>query len=546
MHVLIDNTNNSNDMENHNNTTDLQVTDIDAGIYYKTLCSSGLQFVNKQQNQIEQRRQHLMENKQKLVYNNYDSLIKLSTFSKDLVNDFQKIENSLNNLKNTIPDFKVKCEEFSNDSQKISVRWKDVSSMLAKYPQMIEFLEIPQLLNNCIRTNYYDDALKICNFVSKICIRYKVVAPIFENMLVEINKSKDIMISQILKGLNGNIQLPVCIKSIHYLRQTDRFSEEQLRVNFLMARDIWFQTSINKNANVINSFTYISSITEVFRINIFDIVTQYRAIFPDVETVELSTHKNGIRKSGGESNYKIINSWLLFKIEHYLAILKNNLGSCVKNNSDLPIETVIDHCFYFGLSMSKIGADIRPQLIKIFNNFICERFQYRIEEANQRFKKSMNNVFKNIRKYNNTEKIEYNVQNFSIAFSYQNDIYGTFNEIRNNVPLCLIFTFASTLNASFLFISKCLNEYIREHEYSLNKEEFQYYIQLCNVCQDSLLPNLDKNFRQLCPITTISHKFSITSSELNKMDISKKIELNINSPIEEIGSVIKQISSKSL
>lgn len=57
-------------------------------------------------------------------------------------------------------------------------------------------------------------------------------------MLVEINKSKDIMISQILKGLNGNIQLPVCIKSIHYLRQTDRFSEEQLRVNFLMVFSI--------------------------------------------------------------------------------------------------------------------------------------------------------------------------------------------------------------------------------------------------------------------------------------------------------------------
>lgn len=62
----------------------------------------------------------------------------------------------------------------------ILFRWKDVSSMLAKYPQMIEFMEIPQLLNNCIRTFYYDDGLKICNFVTKICTRYKNMAPIFE------------------------------------------------------------------------------------------------------------------------------------------------------------------------------------------------------------------------------------------------------------------------------------------------------------------------------------------------------------------------------
>lgn len=52
--------------------------------------------------------------------------------------------------------------------------------MLAKYPQMIEFLEIPQLLNNCIRTFYYDDALKICDFITKFCTRYKNMAPIFE------------------------------------------------------------------------------------------------------------------------------------------------------------------------------------------------------------------------------------------------------------------------------------------------------------------------------------------------------------------------------
>lgn len=52
--------------------------------------------------------------------------------------------------------------------------------MLAKYPSMIEFLEIPQLLNNCIRTYYYDDAIKICDFVAKIGTKHPIAAPIFE------------------------------------------------------------------------------------------------------------------------------------------------------------------------------------------------------------------------------------------------------------------------------------------------------------------------------------------------------------------------------
>ena len=73
--------------------------DIDADIYYKTLCSSGLSFVNKQHSQIEQKRINLIENKQKLVYSNYDSIIKFSNFSKELINDVRNyFSNSIKQL----------------------------------------------------------------------------------------------------------------------------------------------------------------------------------------------------------------------------------------------------------------------------------------------------------------------------------------------------------------------------------------------------------------------------------------------------------------
>lgn len=123
----------------------------------------------------------------------------------------------------------------------------------------------------------------------------------------------------------------------------------------------------------------------MFRINIFDIVTQYRAIFPDIESESMIVGERRFKKANNESNYKIINSWLLFKIEFYLKKLRENLDACIKHNSALPLDTVIDHCFYFGLSMSKIGADIRPQLICLFNRFIQNRFQLRVEEANTRY-----------------------------------------------------------------------------------------------------------------------------------------------------------------
>lgn len=204
----------------------------------------------------------------------------------------------------------------------------------------------------------------------------------------------------------------------------------------------------------------------MFRINIFDIVTQYRAIFPDIDTDSIfKGDKNLLKRGCNESNYKIINSWLLFKIEHYLKMLRDNLDACLKQNSNLPLDTVIDHCFYFGLSMSKIGADIRPQLILIFNRFIQNRFQLRVEEANRKFEKSISDIFKVIKKQSSQQSggasFEATLEQFPIVLTYFNDVCATFSEIKNNVPLCLIATFTATLNASFQKIVKNTTDYIR-------------------------------------------------------------------------------------
>lgn len=203
----------------------------------------------------------------------------------------------------------------------------------------------------------------------------------------------------------------------------------------------------------------------MFRINIFDIVTQYRAIFPDIDTDSmLIGEKNLLKRGGNDSNYKIINSWLLFKIEHYLKMLRENLDACLKQNSILPLDTVIDHCFYFGLSMSKIGADIRPQLILIFNRFIQNRFQSRVEEANRKFEKSISDIFKVIKRQSSQQSgatFEATLEQFPIVLTYFNDINATFSEIKNNVPLCLIVTFTAALNTSFQKVVKHTTDYIR-------------------------------------------------------------------------------------
>jgi pentatricopeptide repeat protein len=50
--------------------------------------------------------------------------------------------------------------------------------MLSKHPQILEVLEIPQLMDTCVRNNYYEEALQLYSYVHKLNKRYGNSIPI--------------------------------------------------------------------------------------------------------------------------------------------------------------------------------------------------------------------------------------------------------------------------------------------------------------------------------------------------------------------------------
>jgi hypothetical protein len=138
----------------------------------------------------------------------------------------------------------------------------------------------------------------------------------------------------------------------------------------------------------IKALVHITKVIETNRVNLFDIVTQYRAIFADHEPIVSSTARYfGISTNPSSnrdfSDSAIINSWVLFKVNQFLDVLKEDLNRCVNNEFShyYPIESIIEPCFYFGLSMSRIGADFRPRLIPIINEAISKRFSRVVNEG---------------------------------------------------------------------------------------------------------------------------------------------------------------------
>ena len=89
------------------------------------------------------------------------------------------------------------------------------------------------------------------------------------------------MLEQLLSRLRANIQLPECLRVVGYLRRMAAFPEPELRLQFLRCREAWFSQLVAELDDS-DSYEYIKALTDVYRLQLFDVVMQYKAVFFDM------------------------------------------------------------------------------------------------------------------------------------------------------------------------------------------------------------------------------------------------------------------------
>lgn len=165
---------------------------------------------------------------------------------------------------------------------------------------------------------------------------------------------------------------------------------------------------------------HLTRFADVCRVNLFDIVTQYKAIFPSTGLPSVSSRSsaaiassvtrqrlrqlpepapdagNPTRDDADDeldfNDSRILSSWLLHKIDSCLQVISEDLAACqplIDESPNFPLDSIVDPCFYFGLSMSRIGADIRPQILVMFYDVFRERNKRVLERASLKFQESL-------------------------------------------------------------------------------------------------------------------------------------------------------------
>ena len=151
--------------------------------YLSELTSQGLERILKEPETLTNESLKIKRTIEKEVFENYKSFIQTNVCIHSLREHMDNIFSHLSSFSTSLPSLSSSCLLFVEKSKEIENERIRNKMTLGRHTQILELLEIPQLMETCVRNSYYEEALLLQQFSLQISRRYPHI-PLIQNIVI--------------------------------------------------------------------------------------------------------------------------------------------------------------------------------------------------------------------------------------------------------------------------------------------------------------------------------------------------------------------------
>jgi conserved oligomeric Golgi complex subunit 8 len=266
---------------------------------------------------------------------------------------------------------------------------------LLQHSSLLELLELPSLMDACVRSNLYEEALSIAAFSNTLERRHGDSNDVVKKVILQIRSRQSDLRRHLLHRLKAPVTMPDCLEVVTALRRLNSIDLERqseanlervhaamelrLQVDFLEARDTWLDSTPSfTTGRPSGAAEELLDIIERYRTRYvqrrrgtdckYSIITllTYINAFPFLSVFEVATQFNAIfrqQSSKPESTVSLLSLWTSRRIHSFLSLLSLHLASM---DDAASLRDALEASVFFASSMGRLGADFTAQLPALF------------------------------------------------------------------------------------------------------------------------------------------------------------------------------------
>jgi hypothetical protein len=330
-----------------------------AKAYLDRLVSLGLDDLVQEPSIISNERSGVNLELVNLCYREYSTFTSVHQCSAAIGAAFDDFDTSLDKLIESIPALEDECRQFGRGTAEIQSARKRAVLLQEHEDKLLDVLEIPQLMETCVRNGYYQEALELSSHVSNL--REKHHAIIVDDVADEANGILQLMTAQLLGVLREPVKLPALIKAVGYLRKLQDLDDIQLGLAFLSSRLHNYRARLVEiEKDRAEPVRYLRRYIDLFREHVFDIISQYTTIFSGVTGDQLATFVN------------LCVDDLVQLVHRYIPRIASDSAA---------MSSILVQLGYCSLSFARAGLDFSSLLVDPFKASIKHSYDQAAESA---------------------------------------------------------------------------------------------------------------------------------------------------------------------